>query len=98
MVPLVRRIRELGQPQGTWARLARDQRLEDLSQEDIKAAVRRVVGETAEDLLQMAGANLPPTMEELRTVLHHSIVLANEVGQPLARPPDAEVIIMFSPY
>jgi hypothetical protein len=63
------------------AKLARDQRTEDMTEQDVTDAIRRLTGEEPRELLQMAGRQA--TLEELRRALHHTIVMSNELGQHL---------------
>ena len=80
VIKLVRRLRDAPQVEGPLAKLARDQRTEDLSEEDLMNAIRRLTGENPE-LLQMAGRD--NSKEELQYALHHTIITCNETGQPL---------------
>ena len=83
VVPLVKRIRNGGDIP-TLARLARHVDPEEMSRRDLLAAITRLTGERQPtDLWQMAGKGEEPTDDDLRVVLHHSITLANESGQPL---------------
>lgn len=86
VVPLVKRLRHPDRV-ANLARLARDVPTEQMTRRDLVTAVTRVTGEEPIDLWEMAGHETEPTDEELRIVLHHSITIANELGQPLNREP-----------
>lgn len=83
VVPLVKRLRGAQDIRGPMARLARDVRTEEMPRVDLLAAIKRITGEEATDILQMAGVEGPPTDEHLQQCLHCSIVEANETGQQL---------------
>ena len=86
VVPLVKRLRNGGDIPAL-ARLARDVDPEKMSRRDLLAAITKLTGERQPaDLWQMAGKGEEPTDDDLRVVLHHSITLANELGQPLEGP------------
>ena len=85
VVPLVKRLRN----GGDITALARLGRYVDpeMSQQDLLAAITKLGGERQPaDLWQMAGRGEEPTDDDLRIVLHHSITLAKEFGQPLDSP------------
>ena len=86
VIQLIRRLRDAPQVDGPLAKLARDQRTEDLSEEDLMNAIRRLTGENPEELLQMAGRD--NSKEELQYALHHTIIMCNEMGQPLEQEPN----------
>ena len=92
VVPLIKRLRNGGDI-AALARLARDVDPEEMSRRDLMAAITRLTGERQPaDLWQMAGKGDEPTDDDLRIVLHHTITLANELGQPLEVPqPDVSV-------
>ena len=97
VVPLVKRLRNGGDIP-SLARLARDVDPEKMSRRDLLAAITKLTGERQPaDLWQMAGKGEEPTDDDLRVVLHHSITLANELGQPLEGPqPDVSVLRLCS--
>jgi hypothetical protein len=67
---------------GPLARLAKDQKTEEMSEVDIRQAILGVTGESASNILEMVGLE-GSSADDLRRCLHHAIVLANECGQPI---------------
>ena len=55
-VPLVKRLRrEVAQVAGALARLSRDVRTEEMTDENLKKAIKQITGEEAADLMELAG-------------------------------------------
>ena len=86
VVPLVKRLRQ-GGPVPALARLARDVDTEDMERADLLGAITKLMGEKQpSELWRMAGHSDDPTDDELRVILHYTITLAHELGQPLEAP------------
>ena len=85
MTPLIKRLRA-GDRIASYAKLARDLEMEQMSRDSLVSAVSRITdGEDATDLWLMAGKDEPDD-EDMRFLLHHAICLANEIGQPVEAP------------
>ncbi|CAG2194020.1 unnamed protein product [Mytilus edulis] len=81
LVAAIKRIRG-GQPQGLkeFARFQKDNKLDNLSMDDLRQQVLDLTGAELQDLLQFA--NRDNTVEEARWATHCLILYANEYGQP----------------
>ncbi|XP_076113361.1 uncharacterized protein LOC143081012 [Mytilus galloprovincialis] len=81
LVAAIKRIRG-GQPQGLkeFARFQKDNKLDNLSMDDLRQQVLDLTGAELQDLLQFA--NKDNTVEEARWATHCLILYANEYGQP----------------
>ncbi|XP_071181349.1 uncharacterized protein [Mytilus edulis] len=81
LVTAIKRIRG-GQPQGLkeFARFQKDNKLDNLSMDDLRQQVLDLTGAELQDLLQFA--NRDNTVEEARWATHCLILYANEYGQP----------------
>ena len=78
---LVHRLRDGHGVNGPLARLSRDSRTEEMSEDNLRQAIRRLTGERPEDLFDMAGVE--EDRQALQACLHFAILEANERGQAL---------------
>ncbi|XP_061169412.1 uncharacterized protein LOC133178716 [Saccostrea echinata] len=77
--PLIKRVRAAEEPDGTLARVKMNTPVESMGREEMNAAFEGLTGESAEECLQMVGGRQE---DDLRKLLHYTILYANEVGQP----------------
>ncbi|XP_064634500.1 uncharacterized protein LOC135492179 [Lineus longissimus] len=94
MLPVIRAVRTDASSVMEFARLEAEQQLELLSPEELQKAVRTLTNEDPADILQMAQRE--ENSGNLCLLVHHTILHANEFGQPkgqqlIATPPDLPV-------
>ena len=82
VTPLIKRLRD-NERIASFARLARDVDMADMEREDLVTAIKKLTGEAPADLFMMAGKMDSIDEDDLRILLHHTITVANELGQPL---------------
>ena len=63
-----------------FARLKSNEKLEDLDTNELKEGFLKLTGEDAATILELASATCSD--ENLRRLLHVTILLANDIGQP----------------
>ena len=80
LVPLFKALRSSQEAQDVWAKLKATHELEAYKPEELKVEIEKLTGTSADDILQILG--LEDVKEQLMLVLHHSILIANEFGQP----------------
>ena len=81
ILPLIKRIRaEADQRIAEYARIQVAKRTEETPAEELKGHFEGLTGEDAKDFLTMCG--LDYTAENLRILVHHTIIFANEFGHP----------------
>ena len=68
--------------------------LEDMSAEDLCAKFRELTKENEKDILEMAGVK-DPSINNLRLLMHYTILGANEMGQPAGQLLQDDVSILF---
>ena len=79
--PLLKRLRDnKGDVPSSFARLAQQQRTEEMSKEECMKSFKEITGEKPEEFMDMAGVEC--TERNARLLLHFTIIFANESGQP----------------
>ena len=79
--PLIRKMKEGPLPTPKeFARFEPEVRLEELTEDGIKAKFEQLTGESATEVLEMA--RVDEDLASLRLLAHRAIVMANEFGQP----------------
>ena len=71
-------------PPTDWARLKRDHALGVYLKDHLVEEIEKLTGCSASDLLEALGK--VKSQEMLLFILHHAILLANEIGQPRGTP------------
>lgn len=66
-------------PRMEWARFKSNEKLEELTMDELKKHIKSILDDDADLLLEMAGA--PVSEDSLKGLAHVSILLANEIGQ-----------------
>ena len=81
-VTLMKRFKEFAVPRGefTYAKVASNKKTEDMALADLKQTFTTLTGESADDLLELLGQQVNEAT--LRRLLHVTIILCNEMGQP----------------
>ena len=80
-----------------FARLKANERLEDLSVDELKDGFQKFTGEDAALIFDLASA--PCNEDNLRRLLHVTILLSNEIGQPAGNDlREKEVSELFHRY
>lgn len=80
--PVFRRFNDMGPNPAQFARLARENRTEDMSLADVGAALTSLTGEKVSDLALMAGI-ADDDVGGLQRLLHCCVMEANEAGQDI---------------
>ncbi len=84
LVPLVRRLRTVTESENDMpkdlARADLNTDTESLSNEEMKQSFHAITGEEAVEMLDLA--HREENTSNLRLLIHHTVIMANEVGQP----------------
>ena len=82
--PLLKAVRQAATPPTDWASLKRDHALDAYSEDQLVEAIKKLTGCSTSDLLEALGK--VQSQDVLLLILHHVILLANEIGQPRGTP------------
>ncbi|XP_064641919.1 uncharacterized protein LOC135496488 [Lineus longissimus] len=82
LLPLFARFNGSPDEPRELARMGKDQPLENLDSDGIATAFKKLTGENIGDVLAALGKQSGAGV----ALLHHAIVLANEIGQPVGQP------------
>ena len=82
ILQLVRKMKAVGRGDRipALARLKSNAPLDEMARDDVISSFRELTGENEKEILEMAGKEC--TDNNLRLLLHFSIILANEIGEP----------------
>ena len=80
ILPIIKKLRQGDGNPKEYARVTAGRRTEDMALEDLKVHFENITGEDPREILRMAAKDY--TLQEMRLLLHHTIIQANEAGQP----------------
>ena len=80
ILPLIKKVKGEASSPTEYARVQTSKRTEEMPLEELKGLFDGITGEDAREILKMCEKDFTP--ESMRLLLHHTIIFANEFGQP----------------